>query len=53
MARQIALPPVYDGLQVEAAYRIDFVVSGSVIVELKGCNSILRIHKRSSCPVSN
>ena len=36
--RQVALPVVYDGVQLDAAYRIDVLVAGLVVVELK-CRS--------------
>ena len=38
-AHQVRLPILYDGIQLEAAYRIDFVVEHCVIVELKAVES--------------
>jgi GxxExxY protein len=42
--RQVALPIVYDGVRLECAYRIDIVVEGCVIVELKAIESVLPVH---------
>lgn len=43
--RQVVLPVVYNGVAVEAGYRIDMLIAGSVVVELKTCAAILPIHK--------
>ncbi len=42
---QVALPVVYDGIKLEAGYRIDLLVEDSVIVELKAVDSIHPIHE--------
>ena len=42
---QVALPVHYDGIKIDAGYRLDIVVEGSVIVELKAVESILPIHE--------
>src|SRR5207244_8119027 len=42
---QVRLPVVYEGLRLEAGYRIDFLVENSVIVELKAVEKLLPIHK--------
>ncbi|MBV6496152.1 MAG: GxxExxY protein [Acidobacteria bacterium ACB1] len=42
---QVALPVVYDGIRLEAGYRIDLLVEDSVIVELKAVESIHPIHE--------
>lgn len=42
--RQVALPIVYDGVQLDAAYRIDVLVAGLVVVELKVAERILPLH---------
>jgi len=41
---QVRLPIVYDGIQLNAAYRIDFVVENCVIVELKAVEKLLPLH---------
>ena len=43
--RQLALPVEYDGLRVDAGYRIDLLVEDSVIVELKAVESISPVHR--------
>jgi GxxExxY protein len=42
---QVFLPVVYDGIELDAGYRIDIIVEDKVIVELKTVESILPIHK--------
>jgi len=43
--RQKALPLTYKGLSFEEGYRLDLVVAGTVIVELKCVDAILPIHE--------
>lgn len=42
---QVALPVVYDGITLDAGYRIDLLVEEMVIVELKAVESIHPIHE--------
>ncbi len=42
---QVALPVVYDGIRLDAGYRIDLLVENEVIVELKAVDSIHPIHE--------
>jgi GxxExxY protein len=42
---QIWLPVIYDGVEVEGDYRIDLLVEGQVIVELKVVEQLLEVHK--------
>jgi len=42
--RQVALPINYDGVRLDAGYRIDLLVSGAVIVELKSVDRLAPIH---------
>jgi len=42
--RQVALPVVYDGIQLDAGYRIDVLVASLVVVELKVAERILPLH---------
>lgn len=42
--RQVAMPVVFEGVRVECGYRIDLVVEGEVIVELKSARHLLPIH---------
>ena len=43
-AHQVRLPVIYDGVQVDAGYRIDFLVENCVIVELKAVEKLLPLH---------
>ena len=43
--RQLLLPIVYKGLEIDAAYRIDIKVEGLVIVELKAIDQLEAIHE--------
>ncbi len=42
--RQGLLPVYYDGLNLDAGYRLDLVVANCVIVELKAVEKLLPIH---------
>jgi GxxExxY protein len=42
--RQVAVPINYDGVRLEAGYRIDLLVSDAVIVELKSVDTLAPIH---------
>jgi GxxExxY protein len=42
--RQTPQPIVYDGLQIEVGYRLDILVNGEVILELKAVEQLLPIH---------
>ena len=42
--RQLALPIVYKGKQVDCAYRLDLVVENKVIIELKAVNKLEHLH---------
>jgi GxxExxY protein len=42
--RQVLLPIVYDGEQLDAGYRIDIWVKRKVVVEVKSVEKILPIH---------
>jgi GxxExxY protein len=43
--RQVPLPVEYRGLQLNCGYRLDIVVGGSVIVEVKAVSKVLPIHR--------
>lgn len=57
--RQKAIPIRYRGIAIESAYRVDFLVAGTVILELKSIEKLEHIHtaqvltylKLSGCPV--
>jgi GxxExxY protein len=41
---QVALPLLYKGIQVGKGYVIDFLIEGSLIVEIKSVDKLLPIH---------
>jgi GxxExxY protein len=43
--RQVSLPIVYDGTKLDAELRIDLLVSGLVIIEVKAAEALLPIHQ--------
>lgn len=42
---QVWLPVVYDGVEMEGAYKIDLLVEGQVVLELKVVEQLLEVHK--------
>ena len=42
--RQAALPIVYEDLRLDNAFRIDILVDGKVVVELKAIDNLLPVH---------
>ena len=42
--RQVALPIVYEGEKLDAGYRLDLVIDGAVIVEVKAIDALAPIH---------
>jgi GxxExxY protein len=42
---QVVLPVIYDGIKLDAGYRIDLLVEDLVIVELKAIDTLLPIHE--------
>ena len=42
---QVALPVVYDDVQLDVGYRLDVLVEDSVIVELKALEHVLPLHE--------
>mgnify|MGYP003701067131 CR=1 FL=1 len=45
VASQVSLPVVYDGVKIDAGYRIDLLVENAVVVELKTVERILPVHQ--------
>jgi len=43
--RQVALPIVYDGVTLDAGYKIDILVENAVIVEIKAIDLLQPIHQ--------
>lgn len=42
---QLKLPVLYDGIAIDSGYRIDLLVEGTIIVELKCVDALQPIHK--------
>lgn len=42
--RQEMLPIIYDGIKLDAGYRLDLLINGGVIVELKAVEKLAPIH---------
>ena len=42
--RQVALPVTYDGLRIDAGYRLDMLVEGKIIIEVKSVEALSRLH---------
>jgi GxxExxY protein len=45
VARQVELPVAFKGLRVDAGYRIDLVVEGSLVIEIKSVEKVLTMHE--------
>jgi GxxExxY protein len=45
VANQVGLPVVYDGEKIDLGYRIDLIVEGLVIVEIKCVEAIHPVHQ--------
>ena len=43
--QQVALPVQYRGLELECGYRLDLIVEGSVIIEVKAVGKVLPVHR--------
>jgi len=45
VARQVDIPVTFDGLKIDAGYRLDLLVNDVVVVELKSVEKLLPIHQ--------
>ncbi len=43
--QQVALPITFEGVQIDAGYRIDLLVEDAVVVELKATEAVLPVHR--------
>ena len=43
--RQVVLPITYEGVSLDAGYRLDILVDDRVIVEIKSVESLTRVHE--------
>jgi GxxExxY protein len=44
-ARQVGLPVQYKGLELDCSYRLDLLVRGTVVVEVKAIEVVLPVHE--------
>ncbi len=44
VAAQVAVPIIYDGVKMDAGYRIDLLVGNEIIVELKAVEKLEPVH---------
>ena len=44
--KQVGLPMIYDGVEVDIGYRIDLLVEEKVVVEIKSVEHILEVHHK-------
>jgi len=42
---QVSLPVIYDEVRIDCGYRVDLIVEGSVLVEIKAVSKLLPIHE--------
>ncbi len=42
---EVRLPVIYDGIEIEAAYRLDLLVSERVVLEIKAIEAVAPIHR--------
>jgi GxxExxY protein len=43
--RQLALPIVYDGIQIDAGYRLDMLAGERVVIEVKSVGRLADVHR--------
>ena len=46
VAMQVLVPVVYETVRLDAGFRADLIVEGSVIVELKSLEKVAPVHKK-------
>jgi GxxExxY protein len=45
LQRQVVLPIVYEGVELDASYRLDIVVQDSIVIEVKAVDVLTRLHE--------
>jgi len=45
VAQQVGLPVIYDGERIDLGYRMDLIVDGSVVIEIKCVEAINPVHQ--------
>ena len=43
--RQLPLPVIYDGIEIEAGYRLDLLIADLVVVEIKALEDVAAVHR--------
>ena len=43
--QEVAVPVVYEGVRLESGFRLDLLVEGKLVVELKAVDVLLAVHK--------
>ena len=43
--RQVVLPIFYDGVALDAGYRLDLIVEESIVIEIKAVDALTRVHE--------
>ncbi len=43
--RQVQLPVIYDGIKIDAGYRIDILIEKQIIIEIKAVDRLQSIHE--------
>jgi len=43
--RQVQLPLTYEGMTLDAGLRLDFLVEGQLVIELKAVETLLNVHR--------
>ena len=44
-AKEVPLPVVYKGVRLECGYRMDFVIEGRIVLEVKAVEKLIAIHE--------
>jgi len=42
--REVSIPVVYRGVPIDCGYRVDFLVEGTLVLELKAVDKLLPVH---------
>src|SRR5436853_7195087 len=50
VASEVPVPVVYDGIKLEAGYKLDLLVEDTVVVELKAVEALVPIHQAQIIP---
>lgn len=43
--RQVAMPVIYEGVRMDAGYRLDLVIRREVVLEVKAVDALTRVHE--------